>query len=238
MPETAPYARSPRAPGWHAAGAGRRPPATAGIAGHSSGAVRAPASVWCRPRTPSRGHATACTAISCLRLGEPLPLGARSPRRFWTRAGAQAATAARLGRGGGGALAVGAGLRAVAADLHRAPLARPVTGRVVERPSTVIGRTDLDPVEPTLDGDLGGRGGEQSDGRGGAQLDRTVRGQCDLDADRPDLGAGPPLGARPQVAAQPARQLQVPLPGIALSGLALSGIAEGVLQALLAHPVG
>src|SRR4051795_626526 len=80
------------------------------------------------------------------------PWEPRSPRRFWTRAGAQAATAARLGRGGGGALAVGTGLRAVAADLHRAPLARPVAGGVVERPSTVIGRTDLDPVEPTLDG--------------------------------------------------------------------------------------
>src|SRR4051794_1007440 len=61
----------------------------------------------------------------------------------------------RLRRGRGRALPVGAGLGPVAADLHRAPLARPVAGRVVEGPPTVVGRTDLDPVEPAFDGDLG-----------------------------------------------------------------------------------
>src|SRR5215218_2999543 len=54
----------------------------------------------------------------------------------------------RLGLSFGGALALakGAGLHAVAADLHRAPLARAVPGAVVEGPLASIVGTDLQPA--------------------------------------------------------------------------------------------
>jgi hypothetical protein len=93
---------------------------------------------------------------------------------------------------------MGACLGPVAAHLHRAALTRTVPRGVVERPPAVVGRADLDPVDPLLDGSLRCCRCQESDSRGCAQLDLAVDRQRHLYDDLPPLSVLLATGKSPQ----------------------------------------
>src|SRR5450759_24209 len=121
---------------------------------------------------------------------------------------------------------MGARLGPVATDLHRAPLARAVARGVVERPTAVVCRADLDPVEALLDGDLGGSGGNETHSRSRAQLDLALNGQSHLYVDLPHLSALLATGHGPQVVTKLA----------SLPEIARALLSEASVQALGAEP--
>src|SRR5665647_1929820 len=97
---------------------------------------------------------------------------------------------------------MGSRLGPVATDFHRAPLTRVVPGGVIERPPAVVRRTDLDPIEALLDGNLRGGRGDETDNRVRTQLDLAVIGQRHLYPDPPSLLMTRAAGQRTQVVTQ------------------------------------